>query len=367
MSKFVTLKKSESDFQKYLWGNFSSAECAIPMSTLNLDSPEETITFEVVDKSSIQKPSGFTVFFTLIKFQTLYLILVPLFYVLVKNYADNRFFDPASCGIAAIAMLFLFAAFNIRNDINDHISGYDRVNIIHRGQYGKPIKLGWITASKAATISWFLTLIAMVLSFPVMLRQREEARVILVALVLIVAGRLLSKNSYKNQRWGEIIFFILVGPAVLSGYQVALGAGVDTEVLAFGILWAWGIQFLVHLNNFSHILTSSQAGIKNTMTNAGFDKAKKILTLWWCAFICLWVLYHYFYSNVFWSIFTTMILVFWSIPTLIKINETQSPVGSELIALKKVGYRNFLLMCILIFFELYWYLGIKNNWFAWFI
>ena len=364
MSSFITLKKSDADFKKYLWGNFSSTERALPLATMNLNSPEETITFEVVDKASIQKPSAISIFFTLIKFQTLHLILIPLFYVLVKNYVDNRFRDPTTCAIAAVAMLFLFAAFNIRNDINDHISGYDRVNIIHRGQYGKPIKLGWITAKQAAGLSWLLTLISMVLSFPVMLRQREEARVILVSLVLIIAGRLLTKNSYKNQRWGEIIFFILAGPAVLSGYQVALGAGIDTEVLAFGVLWAWAIQFLVHLNNFSHILTSSQAGIKNTITNAGFDKAKMILSVWWIAFIGLWILYHYFYASVFWLILTTVILIFWSIPTLIKINETQSPVGSELIALKKVGYRNFLLMCGLIFFEFYWYLGTKNNWFG---
>lgn len=364
MSSFITLKKSDADFKKYLWGSFSTTDRAIPLATMNLDSPEETITFEVVDKNLIQRPSSGLIFLKLIKFHTLYIILIPLFYVLVKNYVDNRFHDPITCAIAATAMIFLFAALNIRNDINDHISGYDRVNIDHRGQNGKPIKLGWITANQAAGLSWILTLISMILSIPVMLRQREEARVILVSMILIFAGRLLSKNSYKNQRWGEIIFFILAGPALVSGYQVALGAGVDTEVLAFGVLWAWAIQFLVHLNNFSHILTSSQAGIKNTITNAGFDKAKLILSIWWLLFIALWILYHYFYASVFWLILTTIILIFWSIPTLIKINETQSPVGSELITLKKVGYRNFLLMCGLIFFEFYWYVATKNNWFG---
>lgn len=361
---FITLKKSDADFKKYLWGTFSSTERALPLATMNLESADETITFEVVNKNSIQQPSKVSLFFTLIKFQNLHLILLPLFYVLIKNFVDNRFRDPVTCAIASVAMLFLFAAFNIRNDINDHISGYDRVNIIPQGQYGKPIKMGWITASQAALLSWVLTLTAMILSIPVMMRQREEARVILVSSVLIIAARLLSKNSYKNQRWGEIIFFILAGPGVVSGYQVALGAGVDTEGLAFGILWAWAIQFIVHLNNFTHILTSSQAGIKNTMTNAGFDKAKNILSIWWIAFIGLWIIYHYFYASVFWSIFTTIILIFWSIPTLIKIHEIQSPIGSDLIILKKVGYRNFLLMCALIVIEFFWYLGTKNDWFV---
>lgn len=362
MSSFITLKKTDADFQSYLWGKFSSIQRALPMATLNLDSPEETVTFEIVDKQSIQRPSLFTVFFALIKFQNLHFILLPLFYVLAKNYVDNRFFDPMSCLIATVAMLFLFAALNIRNDINDHVSGYDRVNVTPRG-YGKPIKEGWITASQASVLSWVLTLIAMALSFPVMFRQPEEARVIAVSAVLIIAGRLLSKNSYKNQHWGEVIFFILAGPGVVAGYQVALGAGIDTECLGFGILWAWGIQFLVHLNNFTHILTSSQAGIKNTITNAGFDKAKKILIFWWAAFIALWVAYHYFYASTFWSYLTTILLVFWSVPTFMKIAEIQSPVGSELGDLRKVGYRNFLLMCGLVVIEFYWYLGSKNDWF----
>ena len=331
------------------------------MATMNLDSPEETVTFEIVDKSSVKKPSGFKIFLSLIKFQNLFLILLPLFYVLIKNYVDNRFRDPQTCLIATFAMLFIFAALNIRNDVNDHVSGYDRVNITPSA---KPINKGWITAAQASAISWGLTIIAMAISFPVMLRQPEEARVIAVVVVLILAGRLLSKNSYKNQRWGEVIFFILAGPGVVSGYQVALGAGIDTEVLTFGILWAWGIQFLVHLNNFNHILTSSQAGIKNTMTNAGFDKAKKILIGWWCAFIVLWVLYHYFYASTFWSYLTTAVLIFWSIPTFIKISEIQSPVGSDLAEAKRVGYRNFLLMCFLIVIEFYWYLGSKNDWFV---
>lgn len=363
MNSFITLKKKDAAFQNYLWGKFSSSERALPLTTLNLESPEETVTFEIVKKSEIKRPSAFITFFTLIKFQNLFLILLPLFYVLTKNYVDNRYRDPVTCMIASVAMLFLFAAFNIRNDVNDHISGYDRVNIPARGQFVKPIKEGWVTAIQASNLSWLLTLIAMAISFPVMLRQPEEARVIAVSAVLIIAGRLLSKNSYKNQRWGEVIFFILAGPGVISGYQVALGAGVDTEGLAFGILWAWGIQFLVHLNNFSHILTSSQAGIKNTMTNAGFDKAKKILMVWWLVFIALWIAYHYFYASIFWSYLTTIVLIFWSIPTFIKIAEIQSPVGSELGDLKKVGYRNFLLMCGLIVIEFYWYLGNKNDWF----
>lgn len=361
MSEFLTVKKNDSTFAPLLWGSFSTAKRALPISTMNLGQEEETVTFEIVDKKNIVRPSWFKIFIQLIKFQNFFLVLIPFFYVIIKNYVDNQFYDAGSCALSLIAMLFLFAGLSIRNDVNDHISGYDRVNIAPKT---KPIPQGWITAQQASLLSWLFIFVATVIAIPITFRQPEAGWVIMTAAFLIFAARLLSKNSYKNQRWGEIIFFILIGPGVVTGYQVSLGNGIDTEVLVFGVMWAWAIQFLVHLNNFSHLLTSSQAGIKNTMTDAGFDNAKKILIGWWILFITLWIIYHYFYASIYWSVLTTIVLIFWSTPTFIKISEIQSPIGSELHEIQRVGYRNFLLMSSLIIVEFYWYLGDKNRWFV---
>lgn len=359
MSRYVTLKKNDPLFNQYLWGICDIANhTALPMSTLNVGSPEETITFEIVENSSIEKPTQSRVLLNLIKIKKLYLVLVPFLYVAIKNYVDDRFFDPLSFALSLIAMLAIFIGFNIRNDVIDHISGYDRVNINHN----KPLLKGWVNTHFASRLSNFFIGLALLISLPIVYRQREEGRVIIVVTILLFLGKLLTKNSYKNHRWGEIIFFVLSGPGVVSGYQVALGAGIDTEVLAFGILWAWSIQFLVHLNNFSHLLTSAQAGIKNTMTRYGFDGAKKIIIYWWIIFVFLWALYHYFYSSVFWGWFTTAILIFWSIPTVIKVDQIQSPLGSDTRMIKKIGYRNFLLMTTLVIIEFTWYWLTKNSW-----
>ena len=361
MSRYVTLKKNDPLFHQYLWGKCEvEKHTALPMSSLNIDSPEETITFEIVETSSIEKPSNWQIYMSLIKIKKLYLVLIPFLYVAVKNYVDDRFYDPLSFLLSLVSMLAIFIGFNIRNDVIDHISGYDRVNINHN----KPLLKGWISARFAAWLSNFFIGLALALSLPIIYRQRELGRVVLVVTALLFLGRLLTKNSYKNHRWGEIVFFILSGPGVVSGYQVSLGSGIDTEVLAFGILWAWSIQFLVHLNNFGHLLTSSQAGIKNTMTRYGFDGAKKIIIYWWVSFIILWATYHYFYASVFWGWFTTVILVFWSLPTLIKVAQIQSPLGSDTRMIKKIGYRNFLLMTILIVIEFTWYWLTKNSWTA---
>ncbi len=359
MSQFITLKKSDPKFKKHLYGTFSHDDIAIPMTTLNLGSVEETITFEIKKKSDIKKPMFIMMFLHIIKIKKYLLILVPLFYVLAKNYVDGRMFDSWSLFLAAVGSLFLFAGINIRNDVIDHITGYDRVNT---SEELKPIQEGWLTAADALFISRASILISALFSIPVMINQPEEVHVIVVLIGLILAGKVFVRNSYKNQHFGELLLFILSGAGLVLGYQVALGAGIDTEVLAFGVLWGWAILFLMHLNNFRNLLSSSQAGLKNTMTRLGFDRAKKLLNYWWIVFLLLWFAYHHFYGSVFWSTLSNLILIFWSIPTLIKISQIQSPVGSDLIEAKLAGYRNFLLMNGILILEFGWYVGTKNSW-----
>ena len=94
----------------------------------------------------------------------------------------------------------------------------------------------------------------------------------------------------------------------------------------------------------------------------GFDHAKNFLVLWLVILNVSWVVYHYFYTSVFWSWFASITLVFWSIPTAIKIAEIPSPVGSDLLTARKRGYRNFLLMVLLLYLEYLWYLAQKIGW-----
>lgn len=358
MSEFVTLKKSDSNYLSYWRGSFSATHTALVNRIAKLESEDEVTTFEVVSTQSLSKPALPLLLLRLLKLQTIYVILIPWLYVFLKNFVDARIKDVQSFIFATLGSVFVYFAFSIKNDINDYLSGHDFIN----QEENKPLLKGWVKVHDIQFVSWICLLVATLFATPVVRSQPEEGRVILVLVVLMLLGRLLSRNSYKNKRWGEIIFFIIIGPGVASGYQVALGGGIDTEVLAFGLMWAWAIQFLVHLNNFKNLLTSAQAQIKNTMTSYGFDRAKKILIIWWSLFVVLWSAYHYFYSSVFWMWFSIVNLVFWSIPTLIKTSEVQSPVGSELVKIQKVGYKNFLLMVLLLVSEFVWYSVTKMNW-----
>lgn len=340
-------------------GTFSSHHVALPLQSLNVGTQDETVTFEIKDQKDIQRPNYFSYWIQLIKLKSYILILVPLFFVIVKNYVDDRFFDPFSLALAAISTLILFAGMNIRTDVNDHFSGYDRVV---PSEVPRPLSLGWITAHEASFLSTVLLVFGTLFSIPVLILQKEALRVAIVILVLYLLGQFFRKNSFKNQRFGEFVLFILIGPGLCSGYQTALGSGIDTEILAFGVMWGFAVLFLLHLNNFSHLLSASKAKIHNTMTKIGFDRAKNFLIIWLSVLNVSWVLYHYFYTSVFWSWFASITFVFWSIPTAIKITEIASPVGSDLFAARKRGYRNFLLLVLLLYLEYLSYLAQKIGW-----
>ncbi len=332
---------------------------ALPVQSLSVGSENETVTFSVQRESEINRPNYFLYWLHLIKYKNYIFLLAPAMFVLTKNFVDDRLFDPVSFLFTFLSSLLIFAGFNIRTDFNDHVSGWDRVFPMRSP---KPIQLGWIRAGEAAHLSWFLFLLGFGICVPAFFKQTELIRVAIVMAAIFFGGRLLNRNSFKSKEVGEIAFLLLAGPGLASAYQVGLGGGVDTEILAFGVLWGFAILFLVHLNNFVHLVDSERFGLENAMIKYGFDRSKKFLAAWWIVFLGLWTIYHMFYAATYMTWFTSGLLAFWSIPMLIQIIEIQSPLGSDLYYSQDKGKLTFLLMVFLLIFESLWYSLIKLGW-----
>lgn len=360
-SRYITLKKSDSEFLDYLWGRHQQCLVnnlvALPIKTYNLGTPEESVTFELKASSEVIRPNFFLYFVSLIKLNSFILILFPMFYVLSKNYLINGIADPLSSLFAAGASLFLFSGLNIRNDVNDHISGFDRVNL---DSLKKPIRLGWISARAASRISLFLIGIAAVLALPIVLIHLKLIWLIFISVILLLAGNFVKNNSYKYQHFGEFILFILIGPALVSGYQIAAGGELDFEILSFGTLWGLIVIFLIQINNFSHIMTSSLAGIRNTMTKLGFDLSQKFLIWYWGFILVIWFYFHNRYSNIYWAIGGTFLLVLYSVPLYLKITNIKSPMGSGLQEIRRQSHKTFLFMLFIVLSENLWSLWAKS-------
>lgn len=358
-SKLITLKKTNVDFNRYLMGTFSETEVAIPTQSLNLGTQNETVTFEIIPLEQIQRPNYFVYWMHLIKLKSFLFYFLPLFAVLTKNFVDDSLRDKISLLFTILGGLLIFAGFNIRQDVNDHVSGFDRV---FSASVPKPILKGWITAAEASFLSWFLIGIGVLICVPSFMLQHELIRVAGVLGVIFILARFAFRNSFKTREVGEVALFLLAGPGLSSAFQVALGGGVDTEILAFGVLWGFAVLFLVHLNNFVYLMDSEKFGLENAMIKYGFDRSKKFLALWWLAFVVLWIMYHFFYSATYMLWFTSALMIFWSIPTLIKFAEIQSPLGSDLIEARARGKKNFYLMILLFAVEQLWYVVVKMGW-----
>lgn len=350
-ARYLTLKQNDPEFSRYLWGDFSVTERAIPVKTHYVGTPDEAVTFELQDSRDIQRPGVLKFLSVFLKVRSFILVMFPLLYVLVKNSLSSTIADPLSMALATLAMLLLFAGLNIRNDIHDHLSGFDRVNT---DAAVKPIRMGWITARRSSRISLMLISASAVLALPVGLLHPELFSVLAVALVLFFAGRFARSNSYKQQHFGELVLFVLMGPALVSGYQVAMGAGIDTEVLCFGVLWGYAVLYLIQVKNFSHIMTSSQNRIRNTMTKLGFDRAQKFLVLSWIVFLLLWLCFQIFFRNMYFGIFSVLLLLLSSIPLFKRIAHTKSPVGSGPRLISRQALQTFLLMVTVFTFEVIW-------------
>jgi 1,4-dihydroxy-2-naphthoate octaprenyltransferase len=151
------------------------------------------------------------------------------------------------------------------------------------------------------------------------------------------------QNSFKYQIGGELAIFVLLGPLLTLGAQMAMGGGYDPQVVWLGCLWGWAVLFVVHLRNFRNILPSLQAGFSNTVNWLGFDKARRLLALWWGLLLVFNFAYFYFYNDVLVGAAISSFLLLASIPFVIKMKNLSSPVGSDMKSAYHSGVYLFLL------------------------
>lgn len=197
---------------------------------------------------------------------------------------------------------------------------------------------------------------------PIFILQPELVRVMAVVVGLVILSQILSKNSYKNNLLGELTLFLLMGPALVAGYQVSLGAGIDAEVLAFGILWGTVAVFLIHINNFSHLVTSSQARIKNSMTTMGFDRSRQFIFCWWLMMLILWILFHWFFTTELASLMTAIIALAISVPFLNQLIKIKSPLGSDLLKIRVESLAIVMSLAFMLLVEFSIAVGTKLTW-----
>ncbi|MFS4458436.1 prenyltransferase [Bdellovibrio sp. HCB2-146] len=353
MSQFVTLSKNSPEFESYLLGTFADDKRALPVQTLNVNSSSETVTFKVLNCNELAPPAWALVALQTLRIRSFLLILVPLFLILTKNLSDETMRDPQAAILATIGVVFAFLAMNLRNDFMDHMKGVDRV---FEKSGSRAIQNGWVRAITVKKLSSMFLVLAALTSLPLIYTYPDLGIVIGIAALVGMWAQFKKQNSFKYQRGGEISLFLMSGPLLTVGYQLAMGAPFDMESFWIGCVYGWLVLFVVHLKNFSNILPSSQAGFSNTVNWLGFDKSRRMLALWWGLFIGFNVIYHFNFAGFYWGFYLSLGLALISVHFVGKLKAISSPAGSEMRDIFRRGYALYLLAVGLWTFECLWYL-----------
>lgn len=353
MSQLLTLSKSSKDFNAHLDGSFSSSLRAIPLETMNANSSNETVTFQILPIDQIQKPSILSCWIQALKLKNFLLIVFPVYLLSVKNFVDHRIHEPITWILSLFSVLLLYSGVNLRNEYSDHMLGFDR---IFPKSGSRVIQKGYLTAIELKKVSWVLILSSFLFAMPIILVFPELIITLILTVVIFSWAILVDKSNFKYHKGGEVAIFLLMGPLLSAGFDVSVTGGASAESIAIGIVWGWMSVFLLHLNNLESIMDYSRARFLNTVVYLGFDKAKKMLSLWWLGFVILFSLYHYFYLGFYWWWFLSLVLGFLSFRFISKTLSLRSPIGSDLIRLKKRGYYLYLIVVLLWVVESLWIL-----------
>lgn len=335
MSDFVTLDRKNPEFEKYLWGNFSKDQRALPVKSLNVHSDQETVTFRLVPKNQISRPSWLIVLIKLLRPRAFLQILIPMFLTFSLALRQEGALDPDLPWVATLGLLFLFAALLLANDVQDHLSGADR---IREDRGSRALQKGWVTATSLWRISQVFMFLAFVLGLVVVVVVPFVAVVLLPAAALGLWVFYRSRRSYQDLAVGPWSLAVLGGPFLTVGYHAALTASFNLQVLVLGVLWAWWLLFPMHLRDLSQLVSEGRSHLSKTMVGRlGFDRSVRWIQIWWILGLSGLVVYQFLDQAPFWFWLILFLLVLSSVRFLKALLALKSPAGSEATFVRQQG------------------------------
>jgi 1,4-dihydroxy-2-naphthoate polyprenyltransferase len=337
VAELKTLSKADPQFLSYLLGTFSNTQRALPVKSLNVNSDSETVTFEIIPVKDINTAPFFFRWLKIFKIHNFVLVGLPIFFILMNCYLDGKSFDGHLALLSAAAAFCLHAAVNLRNDYLDHLSGLDRLQ--SSAETTHPIQRGWITAYQAKAISNFFIFLGLIFGAPSVIFFPELLFIVSILLLFGFIGIQSYRFGLKYRLWTELTAFLFLGPCLTVGFQMSIGGGFDLEAIFLGQITGWFAVYVLHLKNFTQIMTNHQAGFINTVNLLGFEKAKTLINWWWWILLLMINAYHFFYNTFWWTAAFALFSILLIILQLKATRNITSPVGSNFRAMLNSCYQ----------------------------
>ncbi|MBL7544752.1 MAG: hypothetical protein JNL11_13125 [Bdellovibrionaceae bacterium] len=343
MDKFVTVKKSSAEFQKYLENRITGVR-AVPVESQNMNTELEMITFELKDESEFKSISFGQKIVPLLKLNKFLYFFFPIFYVVVSTWIRNIDVDALTLVLSWVSVTCLYLAVNLRADYIDHMIGLDR---ILKKTSTRPVSLGWVRAYKIKQFSNLFFMMSFVLGVPLVIAFPITLLAMACATVIIFWAVLRQRQSFRSHILGDMGWSLLLGPILSVGFELSIHGATRVETFLFGLVWSVVVYYRIQLQNFEVIMESSVAKIKNGITWLGFDKGKAFILILWVSSLLLFVLFHLIYAHWLYWISTVVICSVFTFKARTTFRSLSSPVSSEMGIFVKDFHQLYVLLTLL--------------------
>ena len=315
-ARYVTAKKGTAEFEKLITGTFSSTERALPVQNLRVGAADEEVTFEIVEVKNIVSKFAYLGF---VGAKKLLFVLFPVFYFGFLDW-NKPVLTAVELICIILGLFFSILAVQTKVDIQDFISGYDRI----RGEKGqKVLGKGWKTVFQMEKDFKVIAGFAIALSIIPIIYDPKRFLSVILTLILFYLGYELGV-SRKNRLNRDLALAIIAGPCL--AYWILP----EASSLLFGIIWAFFVFFTLQLEHFQHYFAQTQAGEKNLITLRSFDLAPQILWALWGISLIVYALVRLVNSHVAWFGGSLLILIVLSFKWRKSLFNLKSPAGSEI-------------------------------------
>lgn len=277
-------------------------------------------------------------------------VLFPIYLILVPAAGFGEILDPVLTLLATLAVLLAYAGLLLRNDYQDHLSGFDK---LHPDRGSRAIQNGWLKPETVGRAGLFCLILAIVLALPLVWVLPLLLWILLPAM-LILGFLFLTPRSHKNFPAGELALAVLGGPLLMGGYEVAVTGYLSWEALLAGAVWGALFLFPVHLRHFEHLFVESQAKVPSLVSFFGFDRSQKLIQRWWVLTLLAFCLLQFWWQARLLTWGFLFLLALASFPFLKSWARLKSPLGSEVKNLRTQGQTLYLLLCLIWALDVLW-------------
>lgn len=273
--RFVTVRRSDPDFDSYITGAFSNSERAVPMGSLNIRSRSDFVTFKIIPADE-EKPTRARIVWEGLRPRLLTITVAPAALSLMIMARQNMPIDGFLAATSLLGLVFLHLSVFLLNDFFDHYRGRDQIN---RSRGSRIIQKGWATAKAVRFWGFFNLVVGVLLGLPALFQKPLVVGGIGGLAVLIILGYSNMKQGLRDTGIGEILVSFCLGPMLVMGYGLAVSDSVSPSALAMGIIFGWMASLIFQLKNLEEMVTTYQNRNRTLIQRLGFDRGKKFISL----------------------------------------------------------------------------------------